>query len=445
MSLRSFLSALLGVFALPAVVGACALVSRPDTTVQVDGEEVLIVWDAENRKEHMIRHIGFRGDAQSFGFLVPTPAEPSVTEVLGDPFGRLYQLYRREPPRPRTRTRGVLRASGGGNSLGGVEVVAEHHVAGQTATVLRASDAGALDRWLAENDYPSGPALEAYVRPYVERGWFVTAFKYDKEQPRVESPTIALSFHTEAPFFPYAEPRGNRPARAFRLTILAPTPMRAHLSRTGASGARWSARVGYRDALSESDQAGILQQANVGAAGTLHMTTFDEPRSRRGRRDLYFAPDPEARDVRPRITTRIVPPRQPQGTSVLRALATGALGGPRVVDHVRGRVELLEVAGDGGTYDPAIVQRMVRRRLRAVQRCFERELRVNPEVQGELTVKFSLLERGSVSHARVEANSTGNAGVAACVLGTVRRFRFNPGPEDGAVEFTLRFRFRPLP
>ncbi len=297
---------------MPVTAWACALVALPNEAVQVDGEEVLILWDADSGKEHLIRHIGFRGDATHFGFLVPTPGEPEVAEVEGDPFGVLFDLYYRPPPPPplsRTRSRqSSMELASPWDS--NVEVVAEHHVAGQTATVLRAADASALDDWLAENGYPSGPALEAYVRPYVARGWMITAFKYDKEQPQVDSPTISLSFDTDTPFFPYAEPIGHRPARPFRLSVVAPTPMRAHLSRASARGARWRARIGYRNELIEQQRVRLLDEAGVTLPeGTLHLTTWDEPRSRRGRRDLYFAVQRRAHPIRGRIRTRIVAPR----------------------------------------------------------------------------------------------------------------------------------------
>lgn len=440
-----FLAAIvaLAVFA-PRSAHACALLSSEDTTVQVDGEEVLIVWDAEASREHLIRHIGFQGDAEDFGFLVPTPSEPEVAEVTGTPFETLFRLYHRPAPRARS----TLRSRGGGGGIGlgsmdDVEVVAQHHVAGQTATVLRANDSAALDRWLADNGYPSGEALRNYLESYVARGWYVTAFKYDAGAPRVDSPTIRLSFDAEAPFFPYAEPRGRRPARPFRLSVVATTPMRAHRSRTGPRGPRWSARIGYRHELRENDRAAIVDGAGVRfeSASALHVTTWDEPRSRRGRDDLYFAAQPNARPVRPRITTRIVPaPQRRRGIGGLQS----PFGGP-TEPRVRGRVELREVRRDGGagTFDESIVNRMFRARLRALQRCYERELRTNRTLTGDVTVHFEIAEQGIVRDARVETNTIASPAVGNCARQMIRRFRFNPGAVGGPAGFAVQLHFEP--
>lgn len=306
--------ALASVLLVPATVGACALFSPAARDVRVQGEEVLIVWDAANRREHLVRHIGFEGSAENFGFVVPTPSEPEVAEVRGRPFDGLYRLYRRPERRSRSRSSAPsMRASSMSSLAAPVEVVARHHVAGQTATVLRASDAAALDRWLATHGYPSGAALARYLGPYVERGWYLTAFRYDKAQRRrALSPALRLSFDTERPFFPYAEPHRRTRARPFRLSVVAAQPMNGLLENLRGEGARrWSARVGYRAPLRAVDARGILGAAGITPpAGSLHLTVFDEPASRRGTRDLFFVEAPGAPDVAPRLRTRIVPPRR---------------------------------------------------------------------------------------------------------------------------------------
>ena len=118
-------------------VYACAVMPRPDRVVRVDGEEVLIVWDADARREHLIRHIGFRGDTDDFGFLVPTPSTPEVAEVQGLPFDPLYRLYHRSAPVRHARGRRSARSSSAMSSgaAPSVRVVAQHELAGQTDAV----------------------------------------------------------------------------------------------------------------------------------------------------------------------------------------------------------------------------------------------------------------------------------------------------------------------
>ncbi len=113
--------------------------------------------------------------------------------------------------------------------------------------------------------------------------------------------------------------------------------------------------------------------------------------------------------------------------------------------RVRGRIRL-DGGGDtggSGDFDARLVQAQIRRRLRAIQRCYERELSRDPSLEGKVTVEFTIVERGTVSGARSVENTTGSPAVASCVVGTVRRFRFNPGPEGGSVSFRYPFVFAP--
>ncbi|MBW2460076.1 MAG: DUF2330 domain-containing protein [Deltaproteobacteria bacterium] len=57
--------------------------------MSITSEEALIVWDAERGVEHFIRRGEFRTDADDFGFLVPTPSPPQLSEVDEDVFDRL--------------------------------------------------------------------------------------------------------------------------------------------------------------------------------------------------------------------------------------------------------------------------------------------------------------------------------------------------------------------
>ncbi len=89
----------------------------------------------------------------------------------------------------------------------GVQVVRQQVVAGLDATVLQASDPAALDGWLRGNGYPSGPELRGWLERYVVKGWFVTAFKIRPgNRAQVATRAVRMSFHTELPFYPYAEP-----------------------------------------------------------------------------------------------------------------------------------------------------------------------------------------------------------------------------------------------
>ncbi|MAQ18414.1 MAG: hypothetical protein CMN30_26895 [Sandaracinus sp.] len=112
---------------------------------------------------------------------------------------------------------------------------------------------------------------------------------------------------------------------------------------------------------------------------------------------------------------------------------------------VRGNINL-QGGGDiggSGDFDASIVVRTIRARLTAIKRCYETQLRNNPTLAGKVTVRFTIVERGTVSGASATENTTGSSEVASCVVNTIRRFRFNPGPEGGSVDFSYPFVFAP--
>ena len=60
-----------------------------------------------------------------------------------------------------------------------------------------------------------------------------------------------------------------------------------------------------------------------------------------------------------------------------------------------------------------------------------------------VTVQFSIQPTGTVSGARATENTTGDSGMASCVVSVVRRLRWNPGPEGGSVSYRYPFVFAP--
>ncbi|MGE0787245.1 MAG: DUF2330 domain-containing protein [Sandaracinaceae bacterium] len=279
----------------PRGVSACASVSR-DAPVQIVGEEALIVWDEETRTEHFIRHAGFHGATQDFGFLVPTPTRPQLGEVRADLFASLFDIYRRHEPAPRGRVRSAGAQSLGAGSFDSfVHVLEERRVAGLDAAVLAANDPSALAAWLAQHRYPSSEPLTRWMAPYLERGWMITAFRYPGATSGgdVASRAVRMTFTTEQPFFPYSEPVGPSQPRPFRVSVIAPYRVSARLG-----ARRWSAPVGYAGQPNSARLEALLRDAVPAraVAGEPWLTVFHEDRSRRGRVDLTFE---RARSQRP--------------------------------------------------------------------------------------------------------------------------------------------------
>lgn len=312
---RSCIGLLLALLALTlshAPVQACMAIGRSGP-VQVKGEEALIVWDAAHQTQHFYRQAHFEGAPEEFGFLVPTPTQPELGEVRTPMFRQLFELYRRPVPRTRSGDSiglgGMARARSAG-AAPQVEVLEQRVVAGMEASVLRANEAGVLDRWLTEHGYPSGPSVTAYFAPYVTAGWIITAFRIapGAQRGRFATSIVRMSFHTEQPFFPYSEAEGASAARRpFRVSIIAPQRMRAFLQAPGGTGPHtdW---YGAAYAGRPRNLATRVRGLPPGAVPrNAWLTTFHEPRSQRGPQDIFFEVDPEQTPLRSTISSRLIP------------------------------------------------------------------------------------------------------------------------------------------
>ncbi|MFT3924461.1 MAG: AgmX/PglI C-terminal domain-containing protein [Myxococcales bacterium] len=100
-----------------------------------------------------------------------------------------------------------------------------------------------------------------------------------------------------------------------------------------------------------------------------------------------------------------------------------------------------DTIGGSGDFDPKFVIAMIRQRQAAIKACYEHRLRANSALEGKLAVQFTIEESGTISKPSVTENSTNDAELAACVLGVIKNFRFNPGPAGGSVMFSFPFVF----
>jgi len=278
---------------------ACMIISAEP--VVVEGEESLIVWDAQNRREYFIRRADFRGARRHFGFVVPTPTRPTLSDVDDALFDRLAQLYTR--PSNLRSGRGIGGEGRPGAVPATVTIVERTRVAGLDATVLLANEAQALTGWLRQNGYTAPPGMAGYLRSYIERGWYVTAFRYDPAGARnFGSRAVMMAFSTDQPFFPYAEPRNARRARGrtFRVTVVSATRITARVG-----DQPWTARVGFADRTGAVH--GILPHEIPPRIlpDRAWITTFDERNSVRGRGDLFFDASNDTTPIPSTIETHV--------------------------------------------------------------------------------------------------------------------------------------------
>jgi hypothetical protein len=268
-----FVLPLAGVLFLPAHMASrlpacCAVYPTGNPVVNAD-QTVIIIWDAATKTEHFIRRASFKSDADEFGFLVPTPAQPELNESGNEAFPFLQTLTepdRVKKPKP-SGDIGCACSSYPMATKMEVRVLEEKMVAGFHAVVLEASSANALASWLRENRYVLSPQVEAWAKPYVNAGWKITALKVaknkdDNADKNVAVAALRMSFKTDRPLFPYREPDPKYVAlkltateRLLRIYFLAEARYQGALTKDEP----WTAKVAWSGPLSAANRQKTLE------------------------------------------------------------------------------------------------------------------------------------------------------------------------------------------
>src|SRR5512146_843807 len=140
--------------ALPCAIAPPDLSAR----IQIVDEEALVIWDPATKTEQFIRRAQFSGDAKAFGFLVPTPTPPKLTELDSELFAIMVDSTSPEVQHKTERpwqlgswlfegcmmTKGGDQIPAGEPVYMGVRVLSTANVAGYDATTLQADDPTAL-------------------------------------------------------------------------------------------------------------------------------------------------------------------------------------------------------------------------------------------------------------------------------------------------------------
>jgi uncharacterized protein DUF2330 len=293
----------------------CAPAPPPGTYVSILAEQALIVWDPVARRQHFIRRARFESSAPDFGFLVPTPAPPELSEAPDAVFERLHEAIQPEVVH-RTGLRplpfallalpfmffqrgaamdgaGMPVTAAAPQARPPVRVLDEKRVAGYDAVVLQADDAPALLRWLEDHKYDARPELREWLRAYVDQHWTITAFKVAGGS--VSTQAVRMSFATDRPFFPYREPEDQRegalegPGRELVVYLVAPGRMDGTI---GASR-NWAVHVPFSAPRAGLDAivAPALPAGTALPPGAWLNAFFDTTSPRPGVDDLFFAPE----------------------------------------------------------------------------------------------------------------------------------------------------------
>jgi TonB family protein len=96
----------------------------------------------------------------------------------------------------------------------------------------------------------------------------------------------------------------------------------------------------------------------------------------------------------------------------------------------------------GGELERQDIEIVIKQRMGLIRRCYTRELRRDPNLQGTVKVRFVIDEDGSVKYAALRASELGNSIVEDCVVGEIQKLRFPMPDGDGTVVVTYPFAFK---
>ena len=346
MSFRSLLCPLLAAFVFLPLVGsppapACCPAPPSGKPVVNADQTVIIIWDAAAKMQHFIRQASFKGDADDFGFLIPSPSEPELSESGNDAFPILLKLTEPEVITQKRPSNGggcgcgaVMAPGARGLDLANepaVKVLQEKMVAGFHAKVLEAKTTQGLVEWLKENGYAYSPEVAAWAKPYVEQGWMITALKVakdndatkDKQAKTVSAAALRMSFKTDRPLFPYREPDSTSAAkslsassRLLRIYFIAEARYRGDLTKDVA----WTGKVAWSGKLADESRKKILDQLKLSdktGPAEWWLTEFEDNWPYRvAPADLYFAIDETQNEARREPIIRFVASPWPSDITV---------------------------------------------------------------------------------------------------------------------------------
>jgi hypothetical protein len=302
----------------PPTTFGCAIAPHRDQPVTIVEEDAIIVWDAVKKVEHFIRRASFRTESSDFGFLVPTPTAPTLSEVDDGVFERMGRLIE---PKVREVFGGVrfttafacsdgarskVTAKSGEKKDAAVRVISEAKVGGYQAAVLAADNAMALSDWLQANGYPGSAELYGWLDPYLVQKWTITAFKIDagKQPDRtgVRSKAVKMSFAAERPFFPYREPAAKEPvdkaspqSRVLRVFLLSNERMTGTLGNIA-----WHAKTVWADRFADAEITETLAIPAAEFPASAWLTAYEDRASPRpGNAEVFFDPSTDRSVVHP--------------------------------------------------------------------------------------------------------------------------------------------------
>jgi len=160
----------------PSLTYADGVIFPPPDYWMYETDQKAVIFHERN-VETLVLSITFRGDAEDFSWIVPTPSRPEVEKSTDEIFTALERLTQPEIgyPVPLYRETGAEAPS----AKGGVTVVETKKVEYYDIAVLEANDPEALTKWLKDNKYQFPEEAKYLLDDYINNKWYFTAVKID--------------------------------------------------------------------------------------------------------------------------------------------------------------------------------------------------------------------------------------------------------------------------
>ena len=103
-----------------------------------------------------------------------------------------------------------------------------------------------------------------------------------------------------------------------------------------------------------------------------------------------------------------------------------------------------EISGDAASHSlrsHAAIQKVVDRQKRRLIKVFENWLKQDPDLGGQLTIKFTILPSGGVSNVTIVKTTTNNASFDNSIIRYIMRWKFPPVQGGSPVEVVYPFVF----
>lgn len=85
-----------------------------------------------------------------------------------------------------------------------------------------------------------------------------------------------------------------------------------------------------------------------------------------------------------------------------------------------------------GELSPDVISAVLKRNMNQVRYCYQRELTKDPDLGGEIVVKFVIASDGTVSQSTIQSTTMHNDAVESCINARILRMQF-PEPKGGGI------------